>query len=141
MKNIKFVIATILLAGMIAAFSLGCIFLREWMECKVKKGDVVTVIEKTDNPVKRDYSRISEPEKTDLLRKYDTAPMEMQHIIKRQTHFNTTVETRWRLGDRSGTETIQVPVASSGNWKFYVGVAVGAIVVGGAGVAIYKLAK
>ena len=140
MKNIKFAVASIVIVFIIAISFMGQILCTEWRESRVKK-DEVKVIKKVDTPIRRDYSRITEVEKTDLLRNYDTATMEMRHIIKKQTNFSTTVETSWRLGDRSGTETIKVPVASSGNWKFYVGVAVGAIVVGGAGIAIYKLVK
>lgn len=140
MKNIKFAVASIVIVFIIAISSMGQILCTEWRESRVKK-DTVKVIKKVDTPVRRDYSSITELEKTDLLKKYDTTPMEMQHTIKKQTNFSTTVETSWRLGDRTGTETIQVPVASSGNWKFYVGVAVGAIIVGGAGIAVYKLTK
>lgn len=89
---------------------------------------VIEVVKTVDKIVYRDYK------KADLYKiayQYDTTPMQLDYKILKLTPGYTDLGINWKLSEREGSQNIHVPVYQQGNWKFYVGIGIGAAVVGG----------
>lgn len=82
------------------------------------------------NVVNRDYSDLSMLEMQRALVCYDTSPFKTVATIN-QSQIATTLTYQVTLCDRHMSQDISIPVASSQNWKLYVGIGVGAIATAG----------
>jgi len=106
-----------------------------------KPGQVVKeviVTKNIDRLVERDYS------KTDccaVALKYDQTPFHQTFEVKQLNYDSTDVILKWDLYDRNGEQEIKVPVYQAGNFKFYLGLGLGAAVVGAGSYGIFKLIK
>ena len=98
----------------------------------------VVVTKNIDHLVYRDYSKV---DCCDIASKYDLTPFHQTFKVKQLNSDSTDVALKWDLYDRNGEQEIRVPVFQEGNWKFYIGLGLGGVVVGAAGYGLYKLIK
>jgi len=96
----------------------------------------VEVIKNVDNKVKRDYQKI---DCCDIAKKYDQTPFNLKYEVKELNPEYTGLTLKWDLYERNGEQEIRVPVYQQGNFKFYLGVGVGAAVIGASSYVAYKL--
>lgn len=82
------------------------------------------------NVIKRNYDEMSMLEMQRALMCYDTSPFKSVYSL-RESQTATTVTLGVTLCDRHMSQDILVPVASSQNWKLYVGIGVGAAATAG----------
>lgn len=90
-------------------------------------------------PVIRDYGA---PDKTDeALRRYDTDVFQLwvTDVIQRPEQLSLSLHGK--LFERTASRGVEIPLGSSGGWKFYAGVAVGGVAVAGAVYGGYQLVK
>ena len=90
-------------------------------------------------PVIRDYGA---PDKTDeALRRYDTDVFQLwvTDVIQRPEQLSLSLHGK--LFERTASREAVIPLGSSGDWKFYAGVAVGGAAVAGAVYGGYQLVK
>jgi hypothetical protein len=95
----------------------------------------VEVIKTIDKIVYRDYSK---SDCCKIAYNYDTTSMQIKYNINSLQKNYTDIDVTWRLYERTGAENIHVPVYQEGNWKFYAGIGIGVVVIGGLSYMILK---
>lgn len=95
----------------------------------------VEVIKNIDRPVYRDYEK---SDCCEIAKRYDTDFMQIKYKVNSMNIKYTDLDVTWKLYDRNGMQNVKVPVYQSGNFKFYLGLGIGAGIIGGLGYAILK---
>ena len=88
----------------------------------------VEVIKNVDKIIYRDYLSV---DCCEIAKGYDKTPFNQTFIVKELKPDYTLLSLKWDLYERNGEQEIKVPVYQSGNWKFYAGIGIGAVAVGG----------
>ena len=91
----------------------------------------VEVVKNVDKIVYRDYSKLNDSACIEILKKYDSTPFNLKYEVKELNPQYTDVSLRWDLYERNGEQEIKVPVYQEGNFKFYFGLGLGVVAVGG----------
>jgi hypothetical protein len=127
----KLYLATVLLLG---AFAAGFFSGRRTTEPRT-----ITItkkeIEWRDKIVYRDYPALSLPDCTKALQCYDSAKPSLD--IARASGGSYVLTAG--LCERTWRREIEIECQTDGNWKLYVGIGIGAVVVGGIGYGAYRL--
>lgn len=132
-RNIGVVIA------LVAVFAGGW-FAHQWYNpTEPIPGEQVVYQPVESPPVIRDYGT---PDKTaEALRRYDTDVFQLwaADVIQHRDRLGFTLHGE--LFERSASRGVEIPLGSSGGWKFYAGMAVGGVAVAGAVYGGYQLVK
>lgn len=124
----------------LAAVFAGGWFAHQWLNPVLPiPGEQVGYQPVESPPVIRDYKV---PDKTiEALRRYDTDVFQLwvTDVIQRRDRLGFTLHGE--LFERSASRGIEIPLGSSGGWKFYAGMAVGGVAVAGAVYGGYQLVK
>lgn len=95
----------------------------------------VEVIKNVDKIIYRDYMSV---DCCEIAKGYDTSYMQIKYTVNALKPDYTDIDLTWRLYEREGLQNVHIPVYQAGNWKFYAGIGIGAVAVGG---AVYILTK
>jgi len=88
----------------------------------------VEVIKNVDKIIYRDYLSV---DCCEIAKGYDKTPFNQTFTVKELKSDYTLLVLKWDLYERNGEQEIKVPVYQAGNWKFYAGIGLGAVAVGG----------
>ena len=88
----------------------------------------VEVIKNVDKIIYRDYLSV---DCCEIAKGYDKTQFNQTFIVKELKPEYTLLALKWDLYERNGEQEIKVPVYQSGNWKFYAGIGIGTVAVGG----------
>jgi hypothetical protein len=95
----------------------------------------VIVTKNVDHIIYRDYSKV---DCCEIAKKYDNTPFRSEYKVNSMTAEYTDITLRWDLYERNGEQQFKVPVYQSGNFKFYLGLGIGAGIIGGLGYVFLK---
>lgn len=102
-------------------------FGHQWLHPPILSPVVKPIVQ---NIIVRQYDELSILEMQRALVCYDTSPFSTVATFK-QSQNETTVTYGVTLCDRHMSQDIIIPVASSGNWKFYIGIGAGVLATSG----------
>ena len=124
----------------LAAVFAGGWFVHQWANpVSPIPGEQVVYQPVESPPVIRDYGT---PDKTaEALRRYDTDVFQLWVTDVVQRPEQLSLSLHGKLFERTASREAVIPLGSSGDWKFYAGVAVGGVAVAGAVYGGYQLLK